>query len=80
MNNFIFEDINESTIGDILKLGDFFYWFDMNGNELASLYDSQNRIMVTYDEIPKNTVNAVVAIEDERFFTHHGIDIKRTIS
>lgn len=33
-NNFIFEDIDESTNGSTLKLGDFSYWFDMNSGEI----------------------------------------------
>ena len=75
----IIDDTESISLDELELLPQTSFMFDMNGNELASLYDSQNRIMVTYDEIPKNTVNAVVAIEDERFFTHHGIDIKRTL-
>lgn len=37
---------------------------------------SENRIMVTYDSLPKNLVNALVATEDERFYDHSGIDAK----
>ena len=33
-------------------------------------YASQNRVMVPYDSIPQNLVNALVATEDERFFEH----------
>ena len=39
-------------------------------------YASQNRVMVPYDSIPENLVNALVATEDERFFEHSGIDFK----
>ena len=39
-------------------------------------YASQNRVMVPYDSIPQNLVNALVATEDERFFEHSGIDFK----
>ncbi|MBV8113499.1 MAG: PBP1A family penicillin-binding protein [Silvibacterium sp.] len=37
------------------------------------------RRLVTYDEIPHNLVNAVVAIEDRRFFTHGGVDYIRLL-
>ncbi|MBV8675066.1 MAG: PBP1A family penicillin-binding protein [Acidobacteriaceae bacterium] len=37
------------------------------------------RRLVTYDEIPHNLVNAVVAIEDRRFFTHGGVDYLRLL-
>ena len=37
------------------------------------------RRLVTYEEIPHNLVNAVVAIEDRRFFTHGGVDYLRLL-
>lgn len=37
-------------------------------------YASANRIMVPYDSLPQNLVNALVATEDERFYDHSGID------
>lgn len=49
--------------------------YDQNGKKLLSLadYDS-NRIYVTIDKIPKSLQNAFIAIEDERFYEHNGID------
>ena len=52
--------------------------YDKDGNEIGALYDSENRISVEYKDLPKSVVDAVVAIEDERFFKHKGVDIKRT--
>lgn len=48
-----------------------------NGEEVATLanFDS-NREYVYYDSIPTQLVNAFVAIEDERFWSHNGIDIQ----
>ena len=37
------------------------------------------RRLVTYDEMPRNLVNAVVAIEDRRFFEHDGVDFHRLL-
>jgi penicillin-binding protein 1B len=37
------------------------------------------RRVVTYDELPRNLVMAVVAIEDRRFFEHSGVDYRRMI-
>ena len=74
----IIGDTESISLDELELLPQTSFLYDMEGNELASLYDSENRIMVSYDDIPKHAVNAVVAIEDERFFSHHGIDIKRT--
>jgi penicillin-binding protein 1B len=65
---------------------------DAHGQQLASyelepllitgLSESSNRIkrrLITYDEIPQNLVNAVVAIEDRRFFEHSGVDYYRIL-
>ena len=51
--------------------------YDANGNEemIVATIDS-NREYVYYEDIPKDFVNAFVAIEDERFWTHNGIDVK----
>ena len=46
--------------------------------ELEYLYGDENRIWVSYDEIPEYAINAAIAIEDQRFKTHHGVDWKRT--
>ena len=46
--------------------------------EDETLYQTQNREWVRYEDIPNDLINAFVAIEDHRFFTHGGIDIKRT--
>lgn len=45
---------------------------------LLTLNSDENRIWVDLDATPKNLQNAIIAIEDERFATHHGVDIRRT--
>ena len=40
------------------------------------LHGEENREYVTLDMIPEDLQNAVVSIEDERFYDHNGIDIK----
>ncbi len=53
---------------------------DNQGNETAKLVASgSNRVYVTLDEIPEDVQHAFVAIEDERFYEHNGIDIKGII-
>ncbi|MCL2082596.1 MAG: transglycosylase domain-containing protein [Oscillospiraceae bacterium] len=38
----------------------------------------ENRVWVSYDKIPKYIIDAAVAIEDRRFWSHHGVEWKRT--
>lgn len=53
--------------------------YDDSGEEIDKLHGQENREYVTIDLIPQNLQNAVVAIEDERFYDHNGIDIKGII-
>ena len=56
------------------------YYTDERGNshELEQLFNEGNRIWLNPDQIPKVMKDAVVAIEDERFYKHNGVDLKRT--
>lgn len=54
--------------------------YDLEGNQTAKLISqNSNRIPVTQDMIPEDLAHAFVAIEDERFYEHNGIDIKGII-
>lgn len=68
-------DITNST-----ALTSFIY--DSEGNELVSIQGTanENRQLVDIEEVPDYFAKAFVAIEDERFYTHSGIDFKRTIA
>ena len=46
---------------------------------LGKYYFNDNRTPVDYDEINIETVNALIATEDERFYSHPGIDLKATV-
>lgn len=50
--------------------------YDSEGKELGKLHGGENREYVTLDQIPKNMQQAVIAIEDERFYDHNGVDIQ----
>ena len=57
------------------------YYEDKNTGELVemlTLSGGEDRVWVSYDEIPENLINATIAIEDQRFRTHSGVDWKRT--
>ena len=50
---------------------------DDSGEEIRKLQGGEsNRIYVSLEQIPDNLENAVIAIEDERFYKHHGIDLR----
>lgn len=62
---------------NIVPVGEATFVYDTNGNQLQKLTaPNSNRMPVTLDKIPKDLQNAVVAIEDERFYEHNGIDIR----
>ena len=46
--------------------------------EVEYLFADENRIWAPLDEIPQDIQDAFVAVEDERFWTHPGVDFKRT--
>lgn len=51
--------------------------YDCEGNQITKLIaENSNRIYVKMDRIPEHLQHAFVAIEDERFYSHNGIDIK----
>lgn len=63
-----------------LNLTSFVYVEDPETGEMIEyeqLYDTENRIWVSSSKIPDHLKNAFVAIEDERFYSHKGVDIKR---
>lgn len=48
--------------------------YDSAGNEIAIIHATENRVPVKIEQIPINLQNAFVAIEDNRFYEHNGID------
>ena len=51
---------------------------DTDGNVLAELNGDESRKIITLEEMSPYLPKAYIAIEDERFEQHHGVDIKRT--
>lgn len=62
---------------DVSPTGFSTFIYNSEGQQTAKLVASDsNRIPVTMDQIPSNLAHAFVAIEDERFYQHNGIDIQ----
>jgi len=76
--------ISQSWLGNIPEISDLQNPINKSASRVYSddgkmlgtwSYASENRLMVTYDSLPQNLVNALVATEDERFYDHSGIDL-----
>jgi len=69
-------DINSLTANASSQV----FYIDSEGNErpLTTLSAEQSRIWVDSKDIPQDMKDAIVSIEDERFYTHKGFDLKRT--
>lgn len=46
--------------------------------EEERIHGTENRMWVAYDQMPEDLINAFVSIEDKRYFTHKGVDVRRT--
>ena len=69
---FFGEDFNITT----LETAQSSRVFDRNGDLIVELRGEQNRTDVSIDDMADVLINAVVAIEDERFWDHSGVDLK----
>lgn len=63
-----------------LSLTSFVYVKNDDGEyeKYQELYSGENRVWVKFEDIPKNMIEAQVAIEDKRFWEHDGVDWYRT--
>ena len=68
-------------LGDIVAVGQATVVYDAMGNEIDQYVGSNsNRLRVeSIDELPKHLGLAFVALEDERFYQHNGIDYKAMV-
>ena len=81
VKNSIEPDVYMTLESFSLKESSTIYYQDSSTGEwleLDALYSDENRIWVDYSEIPIELEHAAVAIEDQRFYDHHGVDWYRT--
>ncbi|MDD3242587.1 MAG: PBP1A family penicillin-binding protein [Eubacteriales bacterium] len=50
--------------------------YDKDNQAVAGMY-SENRTLITLDQVPQHVIDALICTEDTRFYSHHGIDVKR---
>lgn len=74
-------DIALNITASKMALTSFVYVTNDNGEaeEYDKVYNLENRVWVDFKDIPKNMKNAIIAIEDKRFYEHKGVDWFRTI-
>ena len=53
--------------------------YDANGNLITEYKGTENRVLVSLDAMPKRLRNAFIAVEDARFYSHSGVDLKRIV-
>ncbi len=65
-----------------LSYSSYIYATDSNDNDvlIKQLSGEQSRIWVDIEDIPQHVLDAFIAVEDQRFFEHEGVDWKRTLS
>jgi penicillin-binding protein 1A len=49
---------------------------DAQGNEIGVLTNNQSRVLVGYNDIPRDMRSAIISIEDRRFYENSGVDIR----
>ncbi|SDY85637.1 transglycosylase domain-containing protein [Tindallia californiensis] len=69
------EPVDASNIYTFLDESSFIY--DREGNLIEKVQTEGHREILDFDQIPEHLINAIIAIEDERFWDHNGIDVKR---
>ncbi|MBS6398130.1 MAG: penicillin-binding protein [Clostridiales bacterium] len=77
----VIENAPDITSASVLPRGYKSTVYDAEGNRTAELVaEGTNRTYVKIENIPKHVQNAFIAIEDERFYEHNGIDPRGIIS
>ena len=75
MYNGILASTPPITTAQLASTEEATFVYDIEGNKIDELVAANsNRILVSMDQIPKPMADAVVAIEDERFYEHNGVD------
>lgn len=64
-------------VNKVLSLNEPSVIFDDKEKLMDTVVSDTSRTLVFYKDVPNNLINAFISIEDERFKTHNGIDIKR---
>ena len=75
----IINTTKELNVEDLRFNGLTTIFYDKGGKPIGSIFGSENRTAVSLTDMSKYLPDAFIAIEDERFRDHNGIDLKRTM-
>ena len=75
----IIKSLPDLDINSITTLSEASYFYDNNGELMDSLNSEIQRTVISYDEMPQYLKDAIVSIEDQRFYKHNGIDVRRIV-
>ena len=53
--------------------------YAIDGSILTEFHSTENREIIPFDKMSDNIKNAVVSVEDKRFYTHKGVDYRRIL-
>ncbi|MGH2784540.1 MAG: PBP1A family penicillin-binding protein, partial [Actinomycetota bacterium] len=69
----------EETLATAKALSETSYVLAADGRVITALHEVENREVIPIDQVPAHVQQAVIAIEDERFFDHPGVDLRAII-
>jgi len=67
------EELSPSPIAQTSKV------YDIDGNLITEFHAEENREIIPFSSMSDNIINAIVSIEDKRFYEHQGVDYIRII-
>ena len=82
LNKYVSNDVESYLDSYRLNLTSFMYYVDPETGkevELNSLHGLEDRVWVDLEDIPKQLQLAFISVEDNTFYTHNGVNWKRTI-
>ncbi|GKX65999.1 transglycosylase domain-containing protein [Inconstantimicrobium mannanitabidum] len=66
-------------VNQVLTLNQPSRVYDADGKVMDDVIDTEQRYVIPLKDIPSNLQNAFISIEDERFYSHGGVDVKRIL-
>ncbi len=67
------EELSPSPVAQTSKV------YDLNGNLITEFHAEENREIIPFSHMSKNIIDAIVSIEDKRFYEHQGVDYIRIV-